>query len=193
MHSLWLPHPHPTAGNPKTNQPVATKSLRKILKSPESSMLPQASKSLWWHRHQDSVKAVTIPFRVETIKSTDLPTKKSVADFKLYHAVLATDDTPEPVVDPEMERFMPMLKDYLKSKLMYRLVYWYHGLTRPVHDFTPPSSPSPPITTPSSCGRETAAVSLPLTDYVWDVFYHRPASLASWVDAPNVGTVCVSL
>lgn len=29
-------------------------------------------------------------------------------------------------------------------------------------------------------------------DYVWDVFYHRPATLSEWNAAANVGTVCVT-
>lgn len=28
-------------------------------------------------------------------------------------------------------------------------------------------------------------------DYVWDVFYHRPATLSEWNDVSNVGTVYV--
>jgi hypothetical protein len=28
-------------------------------------------------------------------------------------------------------------------------------------------------------------------DYVWDVFYHRPATLSEWNQAANVGTLCV--
>jgi len=30
-------------------------------------------------------------------------------------------------------------------------------------------------------------------DYVWDVFYHRPATLSEWNEAANVGTLCVSM
>lgn len=26
-------------------------------------------------------------------------------------------------------------------------------------------------------------------DYVWDVFYHRPATLSEWNEAANVGTL----
>ena len=28
-------------------------------------------------------------------------------------------------------------------------------------------------------------------DYVWDVFYHRPATLSDWNEVANVGTLCV--
>ena len=28
-------------------------------------------------------------------------------------------------------------------------------------------------------------------DYVWDVFYHRPATLSEWNDVANIGTVYV--
>jgi hypothetical protein len=29
-------------------------------------------------------------------------------------------------------------------------------------------------------------------DYVWDVFYHRPATLSEWNEAANVGTLWVT-
>lgn len=45
----------------------------------------------------------------------DVPPKKT--DFNMYDAILSgTDSVPPPVFDPEMEKFMPMLTDYLKSE-----------------------------------------------------------------------------
>ena len=49
------------------------------------------------------------------LPSKDLP-QKNGKDFKMYDAVLSADNLPELVLDPEMEKFMPMLNDYLKCK-----------------------------------------------------------------------------
>lgn len=42
---------------------------------------------------------------------------------------------------------------------------------------------------------ESAGANVPSSssgdDYVWDVFYHRPATLSEWNDVANVGTVYV--
>jgi len=54
--------------------------------------------------------------RPNLIDPKDTLPKDGVADFKMYHAVLSSDDLPEPVIDPEMEKFMPMLSDYLRSE-----------------------------------------------------------------------------
>lgn len=53
----------------------------------------------------------TIFSRPKVISSKDLPQKKSLLpDFKMYDAVPAVD---KPTVDSEMEKFLPMLNDYL--------------------------------------------------------------------------------
>jgi hypothetical protein len=51
----------------------------------------------------------------KVISHKDLPTKKK--DFKMYDAILYGDgDRPAPAFDSEMDKFMPMLTDYLKSE-----------------------------------------------------------------------------
>ena len=60
------------------------------------------------------------------LSSKDLPPKKN--DFKMYDAVLSPDSAPDPV-DSEMEKFMPMLNDYLKRE-RYLLLPSLPQLTR---------------------------------------------------------------
>jgi hypothetical protein len=85
----------------------------------------------------------------------------------MYDAVPAADKTPSaPPVDPEIAKFLPMLDDYLK-----------------LHDF--------PLTTKETTftAGELATSTSKHDDYVWDVFYHRPATLSEWNEAANVGTL----
>jgi hypothetical protein len=45
----------------------------------------------------------------------------------MYDAILSGDgDAPAPAFDPEMDKFMPMLTDYLKSEASYVLVRCLH-------------------------------------------------------------------
>ncbi|KAH7885138.1 hypothetical protein F5I97DRAFT_1928562 [Phlebopus sp. FC_14] len=82
------------------------------------------------------------------------------SDFKMYDAVLAEQAPSIPALDTEMDKFLPMLQDYLS-----------------LHD----TSSTTPGTTPSAPVGD---------DYVWDVFYRRPYSLTEWNSvAANVGTL----
>ncbi|KAF4581552.1 hypothetical protein EYR40_009836 [Pleurotus pulmonarius] len=90
------------------------------------------------------------------ISSKDVRPKSP--EIKLYDAVVSND---APDADPEMEKFLPMIRDYLT-----------------LHDI--------PLDADT---RNTNAVQ-ESDDYVWDVFYHRPASLSEWNHvAANVGTL----
>ncbi|KAH7925892.1 hypothetical protein BV22DRAFT_1119255 [Leucogyrophana mollusca] len=104
-------------------------------------------------------KALTSPPKV--VSWRDVPPK---SDFKMYDAVLAG-STNSPV-DTDMENFLPMLQDYLNLQDI-------------------PTSTSfanaPTIGLPSDSS--TSA------DYVWDVFYRRPATLNEWTAAANIGTL----
>ncbi|KAJ7695723.1 hypothetical protein B0H17DRAFT_1271193 [Mycena rosella] len=98
----------------------------------------------------------------KVISAKDLPPKTKNTGFKLYDAVLAADKAPTAEADADMENFMPMLNEYLR-----------------LNDIAASSSVT-----------ETATPSTSATDdYVWDVFYHRPATLAEWNEAANVGTL----
>lgn len=45
--------------------------------------------------------------------------------------------------------------------------------------------------TPRGSSAVTSVSTSKSDDYVWDVFYHRPATLSEWNEAANVGTLCV--
>ncbi|KAG8214788.1 hypothetical protein J3R82DRAFT_9924 [Butyriboletus roseoflavus] len=82
-------------------------------------------------------------------------------DFKMYDAVPEDLGTALPPMDPEMEKFLPMLQDYLTLQ-----------------------------STTSSVVSNTNSYVTTSNDYVWDVFYRRPYSLSEWDSfAANYGTV----
>ncbi|KAF7296485.1 Iwr1 domain-containing protein [Mycena chlorophos] len=83
--------------------------------------------------------------------------------FTMYDAVLSADKpTTAAELDDEMEKFLPMLSEYLS-----------------VND----------ITLPTKTGAESLSSSTSSDDYVWDVFYHRPVTLSEWNAAANVATI----
>ncbi|KAA1473809.1 hypothetical protein DENSPDRAFT_297712 [Dentipellis sp. KUC8613] len=91
--------------------------------------------------------------------------EKQKADFQMYDAILASEKaTP---VDPEIEKFLPLLQDYLK-----------------VSETTPPA---PAATSPLSPGAPPAT-NAEDPDYVWDVFFHRPGAL-NYASVSNIGTL----
>ncbi|KAJ6557216.1 hypothetical protein DFH09DRAFT_540359 [Mycena vulgaris] len=101
----------------------------------------------------------------EVISAKDLPPKKKNTGFKLYDAVLSADKAATAEADAEMEKFMPMLTEYLNLNDIAA-----SGSAASVAETMPPSATS-------------------TDDYVWDVFYHRPATLTEWNEAANVGTL----
>ncbi|KAG6909269.1 hypothetical protein DXG01_001331 [Tephrocybe rancida] len=109
------------------------------------------------------VRRPTHPPKVLSAK--DLPPKHSHPDFKMFDAVLATDKPVSTHMDPEMEKFLPMLNDYLK-----------------LHDVAPEPATANDTAFSGDLKMQT-------DDYVWDVFYHRPATLSEWNEAANVATL----
>ncbi|KAG6900395.1 hypothetical protein C0993_011383 [Termitomyces sp. T159_Od127] len=79
----------------------------------------------------------------------------------MFDAVLRTDKPRSLPMDPEMENFLPMLNDYLKHP--------------------------PPVENTASLTKDVTMQTN--DDYVWDVFYHRPATLSEWNEAANVATL----
>ncbi|KAJ7081377.1 hypothetical protein B0H15DRAFT_854953 [Mycena belliarum] len=101
----------------------------------------------------------------KVISAKDLPPRSKNTGFKLYDAVLAADKAPAPASDEEMEKFIPMLDEYLRMNDIVA-----SASVSSVAETLPPSASS-------------------TDEYVWDVFYHRPATLAEWNEAANVGTL----
>ncbi|KAI9568329.1 hypothetical protein HD554DRAFT_758683 [Boletus coccyginus] len=94
----------------------------------------------------------------KVISSKDIPRN----DFRMYDAVLEDQGHALPPMDPEMEKFLPMLQDYLTLQDTIS-----SGVTPIANSYTPTGD-----------------------DYVWDVFYRRPYSLSEWNSfAVNYGTV----
>ncbi|KAF8654619.1 hypothetical protein AX16_003530 [Volvariella volvacea WC 439] len=152
-----IPENEPTSESSiPTSKPTTTKGLQR---SSRRYTILTPSEEPTFSKHP------TNPPKVISVK--DLPsTKVSRSDFRLYDAVLSKEDRrPAPAVDPEMEKFIPLLNDYLK-----------------LHDIRPEAAAGG-LPTDSHLGSDSE------DDYVWDVFYHRPATLTEWNAAANVGMI----
>ncbi|KAF7365450.1 hypothetical protein MVEN_00418000 [Mycena venus] len=102
----------------------------------------------------------------KVISAKDVLPKAKDTGFKLYDAVLSADKA-KVENDEEMEKFMPMLNEYLK-----------------INDIATSASTSSVPETPALSESSSST-----DDYVWDVFYHRPVTLTEWNEAANVGTL----
>jgi len=102
----------------------------------------------------------------------------------MYDAILSP-TTNDPVFDSEMEKFLPMLNNYLKSvysKTNSSVYFIVDTTSTSVHDIPLSTCSNNPPTTPSTPSSD---------DYVWDVFYHHPM-LSELTEAANVGTLYVA-
>jgi hypothetical protein len=105
-------------------------------------------------------------------------TKQTKANFNLYDAVPDSKlQTPASPVDPEIERFLPLLQEYLKVSEI---------------DLSPPA-PAPAAGRPRSQSNvdpdaETRIGTEDEDDYVWDVYYYRP-TLTAWNALAHGGNV----
>ncbi|KAJ6466386.1 hypothetical protein C8R45DRAFT_839220 [Mycena sanguinolenta] len=141
--------------------------------SPNARASPSAPKDDPLRRYKIIAHEEEVPVRrrlpsspPKVVSAKDVLPKVKDTGFKLYDAVLSADKSTT-VGDEEMEKFMPMLSEYLK-----------------LNDISASTSTSSVVETlPPS---ESSSAS---EDYVWDVFYHRPATLTEWNEAANVGTL----
>jgi len=102
-----------------------------------------------------------------------------------------------------MEKFLPLLEEYLTSTSQANYFFNASNIYRTVHDIKP-SAPRPAESTGSltpSGSRSLAPVPIitpaPIPpsddpDYVWDVFYHRAGLLNEYDAAANIGTLYVN-
>ena len=118
-----------------------------------------------------------------------------VAGLKMYSAVLSTDNVSEREVDPEVEKFLPLLTEYLKSEIPpISIVTTLLTHAFPVHFPTKVNDIQPSNTESSSHKPQGSGYpgDRDDSDYVWDVFYHRPTTFSEWKQVANVGTLYVT-
>ncbi|KAL4080837.1 hypothetical protein J3A83DRAFT_4085080 [Scleroderma citrinum] len=112
------------------------------------------------------------------ISAKDVPQN----DFKMYDAVPADQEALIQSLDLEMEKFLPMLQDYLTCMQLFNKSYSHSptGCDCLVDDAVSKGGDAP----------KTGKDAVTTNDYVWDVFYRRPYSLLEWQTmVANVGTV----
>jgi hypothetical protein len=104
-------------------------------------------------------------------------TTKLKSDFAYYDAILAAEKEASSKEDSEMDKFVPLLEEYLRSKhtiTAIQLLFYPHVLVGN-------------IGLSSSSGTSAEAAE---DDYVWDIFYHYPVKLNEWSKAAvNIGTL----
>ncbi|KAI0248311.1 hypothetical protein BJV78DRAFT_1237447 [Lactifluus subvellereus] len=102
-------------------------------------------------------------------------------DYTLYDAVLASDASSP--IDPEMEKFLPLLKEYLT---IHDIKPSTSQIAESIGSLTPSGSRSSapiPIATPAPFPSRDDP------DYVWDVFYHRAGLLNDYDAVANIATL----
>ncbi|KAG1868991.1 hypothetical protein DFJ58DRAFT_653770 [Suillus subalutaceus] len=107
----------------------------------------------------ENTKYATSPPKVISAKDA-----RSQNDFRMYDAVPADKKPTSSVFDSDMEKFLPMLQNYLRSLTC--------------------SCPCLPVNDEPS---QVLSAAPPAEDYVWDVFYRRPCTLSEWNSVANIG------
>ena len=168
---------------PRTNQHVDTRSSSNSF--PSQTQMTCHSPNCTFRTHHYSFRPIHIlvpSFRPGIAESVAPPS--GVAGLKMYSAVLSTDGVSEHEVDPEVEKFLPLLTEYLKSGLS--LLHSNHTIT--VHYLS--VNDAEPTSRYESTNQESSG-DVDDSDYVWDVFYHRPTTLSEWNQVANIGTLYV--
>ena len=112
--------------------------------------------------------------RPKVWSTKELEAAKRTAQFKMYEAVPSTSTgkkAPVPTeMDVEIDKFLPLLKDYLNGErlLLERCALLSSALLNIVSDLAPPSPAKSLKGAKDADGMDE--------DYVYDVFYHRPAT-----------------
>ncbi|KAH8085948.1 hypothetical protein BXZ70DRAFT_1067833 [Cristinia sonorae] len=115
---------------------------------------------------RSSSRQPTSPPKIAAYK--DLVAQANQPSFTMYDAVPSSSSLAAPEVDPEMDKFLPMLQEYLK-----------------VNDIS--------SATPLPSSRSLAGMSAGEDEYVWDVFYQRPTTFQELYEPAlqgvNIGTL----
>ncbi|EIN12511.1 hypothetical protein PUNSTDRAFT_130770 [Punctularia strigosozonata HHB-11173 SS5] len=168
-----LPAPATVPATPISASPSKDGAARRyqIVKNDSEPMVPR----------EDSTKIRQKPLKEppKVLSSRELQEQKARAKFTMYDAVLSAPESSE--VDSEMEKFMPMLQDYLKI----------NDISLPAPAETAKPSPS---ALPSNARHANAADKDDAeSDYVYDVFYRRPMPDAydtkTWEHLAAIGTL----
>lgn len=112
------------------------------------------------------------------MNTANQPKGQNEDEYTLYDAIPESKvSTKEPTspVDHEMDKFLPMLQEYLRSMIISLRSHIDNNKRVLVNN-----EPSNIASTSDKDG-----------EYVWDVFYHRPA-ITGIVAVANVATMCVS-
>ncbi|PFH53378.1 hypothetical protein AMATHDRAFT_137985 [Amanita thiersii Skay4041] len=109
------------------------------------------------------------PYHSPTVIPVKDLAKATQPEFKLYDAVPSSSKPLSPI-DAEIDKFLPLLNDYLSL----------HNLTNSQQTVKlPQEKQDVPLSSENSTKRLE-------DDYVWDVFYRRPATLDEWGDNANI-------
>ncbi|KAK0463951.1 uncharacterized protein EV420DRAFT_1303814 [Desarmillaria tabescens] len=106
----------------------------------------------------------------EVISTKELPPKQTNPNFRVFDAI-PEDNPSSHEMDRQLEKIMPMLKAYLNGASLDTFSCFLR-LNFSLVDDAAASEPAPES-----------------SDYVWDVFYHRPSTLSEWNEAAAVGTL----
>lgn len=139
------------------------------------------------------------PFEIidsPTCRPTVISAKDAVQpSFKMYDAIPSPEKL-RPSVDSEIEKFLPLLNDYLSRMSCDQYSQPLSVLKDlRVNDISlsPPDQPKKEqdTVTPSEGASKTPKVTG--DDYVWDIFYRRPAKAGEWAGKDNIATLYVSM
>ncbi|KAF8630916.1 hypothetical protein AX17_005274 [Amanita inopinata Kibby_2008] len=136
----------------------------------------------------DSPKRIKMPPAVILAKDA---AKAVQADFRLYDAIPSHEqEETQTVTGNDIDKFLPLLNDYLTRMRRYALV-WSSFNWIPVHNISLDKPELPRKKEPILASRSAMRTPKPDTgDYVWDVFYVRPAAtLDEWRGMANVATL----
>ena len=122
--------------------------------------------------------------RPKVLSSKDLVSQSSV---KIYDAVLEA-PLEEEKMEQDMDKFLELVREYLSGMYYVATTFFneIHVGTVTDNDGAHPESITQPESQEIKSDKVNASTS---DDYVYDIFYHRPATISEWTSAANMATV----